>query len=607
MSTFINKVITYEQSGTPNWSRALLLGEYLGDSSYVGTRNQGGMALEYMVLPHLGAYAVTFLDDRPEHYSVWTKAQCIAQLNASPHLVAHVGHGNRTVLLRSDRTIGTSDVAALTNEHPFLLNSVACLSGSFDYEDCLAEHFVKQSSRGAFATVMNTRDGWYDVNFPWLYSGEFQGKFFNRLLTQGFRNIGAAAQLSKEDMLGKVEMGGSMPYRWCYYTIALLGDPETALKEATTTRTLTVKSFDSTPATASYFGGVTIGVSPGTPGITEFSRECADGATVTLTAPQTHGSLLFQRWRLDGVDQAIGQSSLAVTMAVDHSAVAVYTDPPLLSLVETAASQWVRPGETVTVKLNVSKLATRTINTIQALMSFDNALLTNAAITKTGVAPWSSGFEPLKVIGAGVIDYSIGIFGSTAADAEVAILTFTAGLTEGQAYVRFRADEPPKFTKLVETPVINDLLPEKQDAGMITIDGTPPEIYPQEDIVTEQTSRDGTPVTLVEPDYWDTWDSQPTLTSDAPALFPLGTTTVTWTCTDAAGNTATATQRVTVRDTTPPVLTLPGTLTREQASAAGTAVTFACTAADLCDAAPAVVATPASGSTFPLGTTKVTV
>jgi N-acetylneuraminic acid mutarotase len=44
------------------------------------------------------------------------------------------------------------------------------------------------------------------------------------------------------------------------------------------------------------------------------------------------------------------------------------------------------------------------------------------------------------------------------------------------------------------------------------------------------------------------------LTSNAPATFPIGTTVVTWTARDAAGNTGTAIQKVTVRDTTPPVI-----------------------------------------------------
>ncbi|WP_188502561.1 HYR domain-containing protein, partial [Pontibacter amylolyticus] len=44
--------------------------------------------------------------------------------------------------------------------------------------------------------------------------------------------------------------------------------------------------------------------------------------------------------------------------------------------------------------------------------------------------------------------------------------------------------------------------------------------------------------------------------NNAPATFPLGNTTVTWTATDAAGNTATATQVVTVEDKESPVPTI---------------------------------------------------
>jgi hypothetical protein len=49
-----------------------------------------------------------------------------------------------------------------------------------------------------------------------------------------------------------------------------------------------------------------------------------------------------------------------------------------------------------------------------------------------------------------------------------------------------------------------------------------------------------------------------TVTNNAPAVFPVGTTTVTWTATDAAGNAATATQAVTVTDQTGPAITPAG-------------------------------------------------
>jgi len=52
-----------------------------------------------------------------------------------------------------------------------------------------------------------------------------------------------------------------------------------------------------------------------------------------------------------------------------------------------------------------------------------------------------------------------------------------------------------------------------------------------------------------------------TVTNDAPAQFPVGDTTVTWTVTDLGGNTATCTQTVTVNDGEDPVITCPPDVT----------------------------------------------
>ncbi|WP_375560108.1 BspA family leucine-rich repeat surface protein [Bernardetia sp. OM2101] len=53
----------------------------------------------------------------------------------------------------------------------------------------------------------------------------------------------------------------------------------------------------------------------------------------------------------------------------------------------------------------------------------------------------------------------------------------------------------------------------------------------------------------------------PTITNDAPALFPIGNTTVVWTATDDSGNTSSATQIVTVTDNENPIITIPATIT----------------------------------------------
>jgi len=96
--------------------------------------------------------------------------------------------------------------------------------------------------------------------------------------------------------------------------------------------------------------------------------------------------------------------------------------------------------------------------------------------------------------------------------------------------------------------------------------------------------------------------------SGVPAgnVFPVGATSVVYTATDFVGLMASATQTVTVNDTTPPVLSTPANVTVNATSPAGAVVTYPLPAAT--DNCPTVSAacTPPSGSTFAIGTSTVT-
>ena len=90
------------------------------------------------------------------------------------------------------------------------------------------------------------------------------------------------------------------------------------------------------------------------------------------------------------------------------------------------------------------------------------------------------------------------------------------------------------------------------------------------------------------------------------SLFPMGATTVTSTATDASGNITTKTFTVTVNDMEAPTMTTPAPLVVNAAEGrTSEIVSFTVTAVDNCSPA-SVVSTPASGSSFPLGTTTVT-
>ena len=88
------------------------------------------------------------------------------------------------------------------------------------------------------------------------------------------------------------------------------------------------------------------------------------------------------------------------------------------------------------------------------------------------------------------------------------------------------------------------------------VDTTLPAIIAPSNVEVEATSMENN---LVEFEFAEASDQVEisTITNDAPTVFPLGETIVTWTATDSSGNSASATQTITVVDTTAPVITTP--------------------------------------------------
>ncbi len=140
------------------------------------------------------------------------------------------------------------------------------------------------------------------------------------------------------------------------------------------------------------------------------------------------------------------------------------------------------------------------------------------------------------------------------------------------------------------------------------VDTHAPNIATHADVTAEAANVNGATVTYTNPTATDAADPNPEVscTPTSGSTFALGDTTVTCTATDATGNTASSTFKVTVADSTGPVLSLPEDKSVEATSAAGAEVDFTASANDAVDGNRAVTCTPESGSTFSLGTTEVT-
>jgi len=94
------------------------------------------------------------------------------------------------------------------------------------------------------------------------------------------------------------------------------------------------------------------------------------------------------------------------------------------------------------------------------------------------------------------------------------------------------------------------------------------------------------------------------VTSDSPDTFPLGETVITWTATDSSGNSAIATQTVTVVDTTAPGITVPDSITIEASGAEGNLADIGLGSGS--DTVEIISVTSDSPDTFPLGETVIT-
>lgn len=142
---------------------------------------------------------------------------------------------------------------------------------------------------------------------------------------------------------------------------------------------------------------------------------------------------------------------------------------------------------------------------------------------------------------------------------------------------------------------------------VIVSDTTDPVLIVPGDITAEATSSTGAAV-LFAATASDLVDGSIAPICDAASgdTFPLGTTIVTCTATDSAGNDTSGSFSVTVEDTTAPDVTVPASFSAEATGASGAEVAFGSSAIDLVDGPLTPACSPGSGATFPLGPTTVT-
>ena len=228
---------------------------------------------------------------------------------------------------------------------------------------------------------------------------------------------------------------------------------------------------------------------------------------------------------------------------------------------------------------------TLTVTDIKGASSSDDVIITVLSVNKPPVA--NAGPDQIveqdRLSGARVT-----LNGSASHDPEGDAFSYSWSWSGGEASGVRPIEVFPLGYTLVTLRVTSEEEAYTTDTVEITVqDTTAPmfKLVPGNKTV-EQVNSSGTPASEVdlEATAEDICDALVEITHDAPAIFPLGTTTVTFTATDDSGNSSTATMDVTVEDTTPPDVSVsvnPTTLWPANHKMVKIAITIE--ASDICD------------------------
>ena len=234
LSKMLNKTISYQTTPvTGDLAHPLMVGEHLYDAPLTW----GSQYLELLIGYHDdNGYETTGIPETNtftklyESNANWSSSQLMAEINSGKNFLHHVGHANATYVMKfTNSDITNSNFSGANGiDHQFTnVYTHGCICGSFDSNDCIAEHMVKIDNFAA-AFVGNSRYGWFNEGQTEGPSAHIHREFIDALYTDSLHRIGATHQESKYatapwvDAPGQHEEGA---LRWCFYDCNVLGDP----------------------------------------------------------------------------------------------------------------------------------------------------------------------------------------------------------------------------------------------------------------------------------------------------------------------------------------------------------------------------------------------
>jgi hypothetical protein len=312
--------------------------------------------------------------------------------------------------------------------------------------------------------------------------------------------------------------------------------------------------------------------------------------TLTGSGTDANGDTLTYAWEQFDLGPGIGQPTPTYSgplfRSYADSSSASRTIPPLAALFAGTATPWeVLAGANRDLNFRL------TVRDQRGGSDYDSMVVhvSGAQFAITGPA------SPLQCASSPTLTWQVG--GATDPNVQAA-MSLNNGSTFPLSLFSSTANDGSESFTLPKQTFSNQAWIKLQPLGNIyfalkgplsIVDTLAPAITAPANVTAECTGASGTGVTLGTATASDSCWNSVTISNNAPSAFSLGSTTVTWTATDGSGNTATATQTVTIQDTVAPTLSVsltPSLLWPANHKLIDIHVNA--TATDVCDSTPAI-------------------
>jgi len=226
IETFVNKSLNYEKNpALTNFTKNVALFGF--DLNSFTDGEDCKMDIDDLYIPSNWSITAVYDSHTGNHEDNVDQA-----VNNGQNIINHIDHSNYNYMgtgyINHDWGLINSEVDAFSNgEKQSTWYSIGCWASAYDYDNCIAEHFVRDINGGGVAFIGNSRYGWYQPGYDDYASLRYDRYFFKSFFNENHYRLGDLFSDHKMDAYNSMSQDDYNKY--IFTELTLLGDPELPL------------------------------------------------------------------------------------------------------------------------------------------------------------------------------------------------------------------------------------------------------------------------------------------------------------------------------------------------------------------------------------------